>query len=92
MRERKSEAHVWFLGTWYRMSLEKENCMFDFGILNLRGFLWDIQVESMKQLTYLHGAWRGGRKPMASSFANLLWVRHVLSDDLHLNVAIAFAA
>lgn len=27
------------------MSLEKESHKFQFGILNLRGFLWDIPVE-----------------------------------------------
>ena len=44
----------------------------------------------MKQLTYLHGAWRGGWKAVGSLFANLLWVLHVLGDDLHLNAAIPF--
>lgn len=45
----------------------------------------------MTQLTYLHTASRGGRKPTASSSANLLWVLHVLGDDLPLNVAVVFA-
>lgn len=29
--------------------------------------------------------------PVASLFANLLWVLNVLGDDLHLNLAIEFA-
>ena len=42
MTERKSDTHVWFLGAWDGMSLEKESHKFDFAILNLRDFLWDI--------------------------------------------------